>query len=738
MQPYRDSFEHLRHEMLRVDLLLRRAVLAFRSAAHPPAGQEYRGLVISEAEIDEMLAGVDLIGERWRREAAQQSALDPIDQQLAKLRAAIDARRNASQEGGPRLTLPYLAQQFGLSEAEVDLLLIALAPELEPGYETLFAYLQDDGTRRHPSVDLSLNLICRSEREKLFARRLLAPGAPLLYYQLLRLEDEPQDRQPVFGRKFLKVAEPVLRFLLEESPDTGQSGRLVAPPPAGQADAHLSSASSQALRGAIEYILRSGIRQNVIRLRGHDAAALNAAASEFAAALNRHLLLLDLGQVEREPARLVAAIRDAALFDAVLAVSGSEPIAGEPSSRQPRVEQQLWSELVRVHDPVILSGPPAAFGNPPPEAAEMHVWMLDIRGPEFERRLEAWNEKLAAAGATADSAALADAFGFGPAYIEQAINLGFSSAALRDPSNPKAEQGDFTAAGRTLSTPNLTRFAIALEPRHTWEDVVLPPDKLAQLQAISARVRNRRRVLDEWGFGEKLTRGKGNIALFSGPPGTGKTMTAEALAIDLGLNLFQIDLSTVVSKYIGETQSNLSAIFREAENTATLLFFDEADALFSKRTEVKDAHDRYANQEVNYLLQRVEQYEGLVILASNLQKNIDEAFVRRLQFIVEFPMPGEHERELIWARHLPADAPRESDIDLAFLARQFKISGGSIRNIVLGAAFSAAEEGRPIAMRHLTAALRMELLKQGKLVLKGELGPYFDLAAAPPAQELET
>ena len=243
----------------------------------------------------------------------------------------------------------------------------------------------------------------------------------------------------------------------------------------------------------------------------------------------------------------------------------------------------------------------------------------------------------------------------------------------------------------------------------------------AMLEMICATIRQRPRVYDEWGFDRKLAMGKGVIALFSGPPGTGKTMAAEIIAHDLGLDLYRIDLSAVVNKYIGETEKNLERIFREAQYSDAILFFDEADALFGKRSEVKDAHDRYANIETAYLLQRTEEYDGLVILATNLQKNMDEAFLRRLHFAVEFPEPEEAERLRIWERTFPREAPREADLDLALLARKFKISGGNIRNIVLGAAFLAAEENTPIAMRHLSRAVVHEMRKMGRLVVQGEL-----------------
>jgi SpoVK/Ycf46/Vps4 family AAA+-type ATPase len=228
-------------------------------------------------------------------------------------------------------------------------------------------------------------------------------------------------------------------------------------------------------------------------------------------------------------------------------------------------------------------------------------------------------------------------------------------------------------------------------------------------------------VLDEWGFGRKLSLGKGVNALFAGPTGTGKTMAAEIIANELGLELYKIDLSSVVSKYIGETEQNLDRIFTAAQNANVILFIDEADALFGKRSEVRDSHDRYANIEIAYLLQKMEQYEGIAILATNLRQNMDEAFIRRLQFIVEFPFPDEAHRYHIWQRHFPPEAPRDEEIDYASLAR-LRISGGNIKNIVLAAAFLAATDGGRIGMEHMIQAARREYQKLGKPLSAAELG----------------
>jgi hypothetical protein len=299
--------------------------------------------------------------------------------------------------------------------------------------------------------------------------------------------------------------------------------------------------------------------------------------------------------------------------------------------------------------------------------------------------------------------------------------------AAPEPGGRRLQASDIEAACRGQSQHRLGQMARKLEPRYRWEDIVLPRPQLNTLRMICTTIRQRPVVYGDWGFDRKLSLGKGVIALFSGLSGTGKTMAAEIISNELGLDLYKINLSAVVSKYIGETEKNLERIFSEAQNTDAILFFDEADALFGKRSEVKDAHDRYANIETAYLLQRTEEYSGLVILASNIKKNMDEAFIRRIHFLAEFPFPEEPERLEIWKRTFPPQAPRSADIDLPFLARKLKIAGGNIRNIILAAAFLAAEEQDAICMRHLVRAAGYEFQKMGRMVVEGDFEQYFDL-----------
>ncbi len=279
---------------------------------------------------------------------------------------------------------------------------------------------------------------------------------------------------------------------------------------------------------------------------------------------------------------------------------------------------------------------------------------------------------------------------------------------------------------RRLAAGELDRLALRTRPRYQWSDLVLPRDQTRQLRELADRYRTRSLVYGPWGF--TAAPSAGVVALFAGPPGTGKTMAAEVIAGDLGLDLYKVDLAGVVSKYIGETEKNLDRIFDAARAAEVVLFFDEADALFGKRSEVSDAHDRYANLEVAYLLQRLERHDGLVVLATNLQRNIDQAFTRRIAVWVDFRPPEEADRRRIWAANFPADAPA-SDLDLDFLARNFTIPGGTIRNAALAAAFLAATDARPIGMEDVVLGLKREFQKVGKLRTPAEFDRYYPLVA---------
>lgn len=729
MDPYSDSFEHLTDELKRVDLLVRRALLISRNPQAKPENT-FRGLVISEADIDAMLEAGEFLSQYWRKQDAAKALLGPLDDRIQFLMQAIDQRLELTAKTGRRLTLPSLAHSYNLSIAEVDLLLIAVAPELESRYETLYAYLQDDVTRNRPTVDLALNLTCRSEREKYRARRLFAPDAPLVRFQILELLEDSHDRRPTLMRKFMKVEESLLRWLLESPSNVLPLGSFVAPRGSIE-NLDASDDTRKKLQNLVDSLDLSGPSRNVVRLIGSSRGELRLAAEAVSRALGKTLILVEMGELETGKANLNTLLRNCALLNAALAIVAPEAATVTEPDAKPAAspEQQLWQSLDQLPGPVFAVGPPSAFPDLPLDA---HIWRVELPPPDFALRKRAWESALGDTHTDVDPARLADTFRFGAPQIRQASTLATSFAALRDPNDASPVMTDVLEAGRSMTAPNLQRYAVAVQPRYTWSDIVLPEEKMQQLRHIAARFEHRRTVNRDWGFGDKFSRGKGLNILFTGLSGVGKTMAAEVIASALSLILYQIDLSTVVSKFVGETEKNLSAIFREAELSQSLLFFDEADSFFGKRGDVQQAHDRYANFEVNYLLQRIEQFEGIIVLATNLQRNIDEAFLRRMHEVIDFSMPDEALRERIWRKHLPPAAPASKDIDFAFLASQFKLSGGNIKNAVMSAAYLAATESKQIGMGEMIRGVKMELEKQGKLILKTDFGKHFATAQTVP------
>jgi len=714
-----DSVAQLRAELDYLDLMLRRAVLVARAGRPSNDPEPLRGLVITEDWVDGLLDSLS-DGDQSR---SSRDALPELEDEIANRRRDNDARAAASLREGRAPSFSRLTQLCRLGDAEAGLVLIALAPELDVRYETIYAYLQDDATRKRPGVAMALSLIGRTFEERIAISRSLAPSAPLMRLRILELGEDAHERRPTLLRKFLKLDDSVLRFL-QDQPPASMAGVKVAMQAADAPEPSISSRTRETLKALLRGLDRSPSGGAVLHLLGRADAPLEEVANAIGGGLRRPLLIVDTARLTEDPDLEAAIVRDAILWNALPVLPGANAAAAPADrSQASAAEGQLLSRLHEAgRDAIVLGGD--ELQRFPPSA---RLWRLTVEAPDAAERRDHWAAVAQGRYADADLDRLADMFPFGRARIGQAMALAHTGAALRDPDAPEPTVDDLVAAGRAFATPNLQRFAVVASLRYDWDDLVLPDDRKRQLRTVAARVANRQTVHRDWGFGEKLSRGRGVAVLFSGPPGTGKTMAAEVLAQALCLELFQIDLSTVVSKYVGEAEKQLSAIFAEAERCQCVLFFDECDAIFGKRTEVKDAHDRYANTEVNYLLQRLEQYDGIVLLATNFQKNIDEAFLRRLHDSIEFPFPDDAAREQIWRKQFPKQAPVDPALDFAFVAKQFKLPGGNIRNAALYAAFLAAEaggRGATIGMEHVLEGVRREFQKQGKLVMASDMGGY--------------
>jgi ATP-dependent 26S proteasome regulatory subunit len=718
---YVDSREHLLDELARIGLLVRRQVLQLRMA-DPHGDDEFRGLYISEADVDSLLASV--IGESpWRDTAHPQ--LQRMLERSASLQARIAERRAVAHRSGTVLRLDRLAKLFALSSFEIDVLLVCLAPELDLRYERLYAYLQNDVTKKRPTVDLVLNLLQPSFQARLEGRRTFAPRAPLIMWQLLQLVEDPTGRQAPLLSRFLKVDERIVAFLLSADDMDVRLSSLVHAVP------------SDASMG--DLVLEEGVKSNLLRLtrrgvnfffQGSYGAGRRKAAEALCNVMRRELLVVDLARMLGDSLSFATALRlafrEALLRGAALYFEHFDVLLVEDAVA-PR--QMVARNLEDCSVPCFL----AAEKGWEPEGIlhEVPLVRVEFPIPSYEERQRLWELHLdghSPAAGNADIGALANKFRFSGGQIRDAVATARNLALGRG--EERIATSDLYEASRAHSNQKLTHLAHKVRPHYTWADIVLPPDQVRHLQEIVNYVRHRPLVYGDWGFDSKLSLSKGLNALFGGPSGTGKTMAADIIAGELGLDLYKIDLSMVVSKYIGETEKNLSRIFKEAETSNSILFFDEADALFGKRSEVRDSHDRYANIEIAYLLQKMEDYDGIVILATNLRQTLDDAFVRRMHFTVEFPFPEEEYRRRIWEVTFPTEAPQADDIDLHFLAQRLKLAGGNIRNIILGAAFLAADDGRVIGMEHLIRATKREFQKMGRLVVQSDFGEYYDLVSS--------
>jgi ATPase family associated with various cellular activities (AAA) len=596
-----------------------------------------------------------------------------------RARQSFDAaRREMLTEQAPS-QLDRLAATFGLAPFDEDLLLLTLAPHVDGTFAALIEQAQGRRDATAPTPHLAASLFSGATPAAIAAAfGRLAPLSPLRRFTLLRSAD------PTFPALApLIIEEGVARYLLGDPVLDERVRPLLIQQRAGacpnRAAATVARLAAEIRAGALASALLIGPARS-----GRRAAAAQLAVDFGLALAELKLRLLPQDLAERlDLLRMLG--REAALGSFAILIDAEED--AEPGHRQLR-------DLLRSLDAftiVIAEQQINGLGRP-----QGRLEALDT-----EDRMVMWREALGPGGASLDDGALqrvAEHFRLGPAQVEEVIEH------LRS-----APEDSLWRACRRAAGQDLDGLAERVEPRFGWGDIVLPEAILHDLHAIADQVRHRSRVYGRGGFGRKLARGRGVSALFAGPSGVGKTMAAEVIAKDLDLDLHRIDLSTVISKYIGETEKNLKRLFEAAEAGGALLFFDEADALFGKRSEVKDSHDRYANIEVNYLLQRMETYSGLAILATNLKGHLDSAFLRRLRFVIDIPFPDASQRRAIWRQAFPAETATEG-LDHDALGR-IEIPGGHIVVVAVNAAFLAASEGRAVTMSHIARAARAELRK---------------------------
>ncbi|MFE6051606.1 ATP-binding protein [Kitasatospora sp. NPDC056446] len=681
--------DHLRDLLRRVEQRVRTAVRE-RRADDPDPDDPYRGQYLAPEGAERILAS-------------------------AATAFRADGPPEALPAPPPGSRLARLVEAFGLLPVDLELLLVALAPDLDTRFEQLYGYLNDDLTRRRATVGLALDLCGLPGAGA--GRFRFSTRAPLVAGGLLEVA-EPE--RPLLSRT-LRVPDRVAAHLLgDDEPDGALAGlaRRAVPGPSGPSsplgtDAEpVDRVRAAAADGGLVYLLDRG---------GHAGPQAVAAL----AADNRPPLVVDAAALAARPSAGIVRVlaREARLGGGGVVLGALDRLEPERPERAALL-RDLCEQLAGV--PLVVYGPQVWD----PAWARESPLAVTVPPPDARGRAERWARALAAAGTPGEEQAgdpaeelieAVAAYRVDQEKLERAAAVAARAAAVeRRP--VRAE--DVRAAVRAQNAAGLARLARRIEPAVGWDDLVLPGPTAARLRELVLRARHRDQVLGNWRMRPGGGRGNGVIALFAGESGTGKTMSAEVVAAELGMELYVVDLSTVVDKYIGETEKNLERIFTEAAQVNGVLLFDEADALFGKRAQVKDAHDRHANVETAYLLQRMESFEGIALLTTNLRANLDEAFTRRLDVIAEFPLPDAAQRRVLWDRCLGPRLPRGDDLDLDFCAGRFELTGGSIRACAVSAAYLAAGAGAPLGMAQLVSAVVAEYRKLGRLVLEGEFGPW--------------
>ncbi|RAG85463.1 ATP-binding protein [Streptacidiphilus pinicola] len=661
-----------------------------------------------------LLARLDRLRDRVARLVASRSADDPtaedplrglyltpeaVSHVLRRANAGLapegsgEARNAVPAEPGEAVgddRLHVLADRLRLTALDAELLLVALAPDLERAFEPLYGYLNDDVSRRRATVGLALEL-CGLPAYAVEARARLHPTAPLRALGLLRVE-EPE--RPFLSRS-LRVPDRVVAHLLgDDTQDPGLEGRvrpLAAPLDQLEADLLTQRLAKRLAAGPLTAYLREH--------RAGDGSVCAAAALRAAGLEALHYTPeapADAG-VDAGDHEIRALLRETRLRGCALVVS---PLPDQPGT--------LVRTLAVDDVPVLFAGiaaydPQWCDGRPDP---------LVLDAPrQRSGGLDAWSAALGEP--VHELAEVVAPYRLGGEQIRRAARAAQQLAAFED---APVSGVHLRRAARQQSASGLEQHARRIRPAVGWDDLVLPEAPQAHLRELALRARHRDRVLGDWRLSAGGGRGRGVLALFAGESGTGKTLSAEVVAAELGLDLYVVQLSSVVDKYVGETEKNLERIFTEADRTDAVLLFDEADAVFGKRSEVKDSHDRYANLESAYLLQRLESFDGIAVLTTNLRANIDDAFTRRLDLVVDFPFPDAAQRLALW-RHSLVSVPCVPGIDPERCAREFELAGGSIRSAVVTAAYAAAGRGEPVTDADLLAGAQREYRKAGRLVL---------------------
>ena len=640
------------------------------------------------------------------------------DEQICAVDQGIRRKCERTVDQGSGIGLEYLFRVFNLTDFERHCVMLALAGDLNSEYGDLYACRQS-GTLR-PTLALCLESFTADRQEQIdLHAQWLRRGDTLAYFF-----DGAVDEL----RSVLNLHNRVVSFALDftsEDPELQGVGGVFWPE-----EQEPLPIRQDLLKQMERFSVQTAGEKLLYYLTGAAGAGRKTLVKCFCAHSGRTLVWVDVAVLLKRKAGWDALLRpflrETKLRNAVLAVLNFEKLQDGTSEKEGRGDpyiRYLLQEAARMTDCLCLLS--NQDWHPADPCTGWKKVELRLEMPSTTQRLALWKHCVADKNLNADVSleSLANKFSLLPGQI---------TAAARKAEELRCWAGEeqitseiIHQACRDQLPSRIGTLAHRVNAVYRWEDLILPPEQKEKLKEACNQVEYRRQVYEDWGLGKKLPYGRGVSMLFSGPPGTGKTMAAQVIASCLQLELYKVDLSGVMSKYVGETEKQLGAVFDEVKKSQSILFFDEADALFGKRSEVRDSHDRYANVQTSYLLQKIEEYDGIVILASNFVQNFDEAFKRRIKFIIDFTLPDQERREQIWRAVMLSGLPVSEDVDFEFLARSFELSGSSIKNVAVSAAFLAAADGTEVHMAHLLVSVQAEQQKAGKSISREDFGEYY-------------
>ncbi|MCT4604678.1 MAG: ATP-binding protein [Marinisporobacter sp.] len=711
---YEDSSEYLIDLLKLLDLKIKRLIL-IENQEKSKELNPWKGLTISEGEV------LEIFNEHVSHEILEK--VNQIHQDMKQLNLKIEEKFIESKHKGIELKIQTLIETFQLDPVEKEILFIGMAVEIDAKYEKIYGFLQDNINKKRASIDLALRILNLSAKEKIHFRNQIRRES---FLKTFILKNDPFDSEEPFFSNEIIIDERIIDYIL------------------GNKNIDLSLIDMMSFHEYrhldFEYVGENSIYENIgitvenflkddtqyhnnlfLYLYGDKGVGKKHEVQKYCHFIKKDLIIADLKVLTTKEAPLkesiMKIIREGVLREAAICFENFHSMEESLEEKDIFLKDFFFMTSYFL-EPIFILSEKIYESNK--YFNENTVVAFYLERPTYKIREELWGfytKKYEVEDLPHKD--LAAKFYFTPLQIKNAVKATKSKLLLN-----RDKENDVYKSCFEQVDKKLMQKAVKVNIGYDWEQLILPKEQKNLLKDACNQVKNRYIVYNEWGFDKKVAYGKGLAIICAGPPGTGKTMSAQVMANELNLELYRIDLSQMVSKYIGETEKNLHQIFSQASLSNAILFFDEADALFGKRSDVKNANDRYANIETSYLLQKIEEYEGVTLLATNFLKNIDKAFLRRINFIINFPFPDQASRQKIWEITIPKNAPIDQEVDFEFLAKTFEMAGGNIKNTIIYAAFLAAQENEKIGMKHILFAAKYELQKMDKLLLKEDLGEY--------------